>query len=324
MKSLLVRSSLALALALASPHASGQSADSGVARTAPLAESLSGPAKEAYESAKVLLNNRDWAGAYTKFQQAYDLSKDPRLLFNMAVCARDMREYARTEQLLVRYKHEAGAGLSGDEKAQVDAALFTVRALVARVKLDVTEDGAAVAVDGNPVGTTPLSGPLVVDLGKHTLSVNKPGFEPVVRTIESVGGSEAAISITLVAEVHAARLAIVAELGAVVIIDKKQVGMERFEGNLAPGMHEIQVTSPGKKPYSALVELRDGEARTLQVTLSAEPRSALIWPWIVGGAAIAAGAAVGGYFLFRPRDERAPAPPGSLGTVDLTFRASGR
>src|SRR5689334_22269596 len=172
MRSALVRSTFALAVALVSPAAIAQTASPAAARTVPLAESLTGPAKEAYDSAKVLLNNHDWAGAYTKFQQAYDLSKDPRLLFNMAVCARDMRQYARTEQLLVRYEHEAGANLSSEEKAQVDAALATVRALVARVKLDVSEEGASVAVDGNPAGTTPLPAPLVVDLGKHTLSVN--------------------------------------------------------------------------------------------------------------------------------------------------------
>jgi hypothetical protein len=323
MRSALLRPAWVLALALASPFASAQSAAPGTP-SAPLVESLTGRAKEAYESAKVLINNHDWAGAYTKFQQAYDLSKDPRLLFNMAVCARDMREYARTEQLLVRYKQEAGKNLSTDDAAQVDAALATVRALVARVKLDVNEEGAAVAVDGNPAGTTPLAAPLVVDLGKHTLSVSKQGFEPVGRTIESVGGSESTITITLVPQVHAARLAVVAELGATVIVDKKQVGTDRFDGSLTPGTHEIQVTAPGKKPYTSLVELRDGESRTLQVTLATEAHAAPVWPWIVGGAVIAAGAAVGGYFLFRPHDERGSVPPGSLGTVDLTFRMSGR
>jgi hypothetical protein len=319
MKSALLRPAWILAVLLAAPLVAAQPSG-----TTPLAESLSGRAKEAYESAKVLINNHDWAGAYTKFQQAYDLSKDPRLLFNMAVCARDMREYARTEQLLVRYKQEAGKSLSSDDAAQVDAALATIRSLVARVKLEVNEEGAAVAVDGDPSGTTPLAAPLVVDLGKHTLSVSKPGFEPVGRTIESVGGSESTIAITLVPVVHAAHLAVVAELGATVLVDKKQVGTDRFDGSLAPGMHEIQVTAPGKKPYTSLLELRDGESRTLQVTLAAETRSAPLWPWIVGGAAIAAGAAVGGYFLFRPHDERGPVPPGSLGTVDLTFRTSGR
>src|SRR5258708_20803910 len=111
MRSVLARSALAIALVLASPPVSAQSIDSAAAVPS-LAESLSGRAKEAYESAKVLLNNHDWPGAYTKFQQAYDLSKDPRLLFNMAVCARAMRPYARTEQLLCRYEHEAPATLS--------------------------------------------------------------------------------------------------------------------------------------------------------------------------------------------------------------------
>ena len=42
-------------------------------------------------------------GAYAKFGQAYDLSKDPRLLFNMAICMRNQHDYARMQGLLVRY-----------------------------------------------------------------------------------------------------------------------------------------------------------------------------------------------------------------------------
>src|SRR5438309_5535686 len=115
MKLVLARFALVAAVTLASPFAAGQSAEAKGPRSAPLAESLSGPAKEAYESAGVLLNNRDWPGALNKFQEAYELSKDPRLLFNMAVCARDMKAYARTQQLLLRYEHEAGNKLSPEE-----------------------------------------------------------------------------------------------------------------------------------------------------------------------------------------------------------------
>jgi hypothetical protein len=103
---------------------------------------------------------------------------------------------------------------------------------------------------------------------------------------------------------------------ATVIVDSAVVGQGRFEGRLAPGAHEVRVTESGKTPYQSKVELRDGEMRTMQVTLESE-RQGPIWPWVVGGAVVAAGAAVGGYFVFRPQDRTEPVPPGTLGSVQF-------
>ena len=61
----------------------------------PLAQTLTGAARDAFTSAQILLNNGDFAGALTKYQEAYGLSKEPRLLFNMALCERNLHAYAR-------------------------------------------------------------------------------------------------------------------------------------------------------------------------------------------------------------------------------------
>jgi hypothetical protein len=74
------------------------------------------------------------------------------------------------------------------------------------------------------------------------------------------------------------------------------------------------VTAPGKKAYTASLDLRDGETRGFQVTLE-DDHGVGPWPWIAGGTALAAGMIVGGYFLFRPHDEPAAAPTGTLPTV---------
>ena len=55
---------------------------------------------------------------------------------------------------------------------------------------------------------------------------------------------------------------------------------------------------------------------TLEDVLHA--KRTLWWPWVLGGAALAAGLAVGGYFAFRPRE----APPPTTGTL-LTFIEDG-
>jgi hypothetical protein len=142
----------------------------GDASEPPLGEALSGPAKEAYEAATVLLNNRDPSRALDKYRQAYELSRDPRLLFDMAVCARDLRSYAKMRGLLLDYERATGTSLRPERRADVDAALAAIHNLVGTWNVSVNEAGASVAVDGEPRGETPLAAPLVLDLGKHTLA----------------------------------------------------------------------------------------------------------------------------------------------------------
>jgi hypothetical protein len=220
--------------------------------------------------------------------------------------------------LLVRYEQEAGASLSFAQRHDVDAALVAIRNLVGTVKVSATEAGASVVVDGEGVGSTPLPVPLLLDLGKHTISVSKAGFDAVDQAIEIVGGNEITVSIALVARVQMATLLVVADPGATIVLDRKAVARGRFDGVVPAGLHEVKVTEPGKRTYVASTDLRDGEARSLQVTLEEERRGLGIWPWLAGGTVLAAGAVVGGYFLLRPHDEQAPVPPGTLPKVVIS------
>ena len=171
----------------------------------PLAESLSGSARAAYDAAVILRNNNDCGGAIAKYQEAYDLAKDPRLLFDMAVCERDLRAYARMQGLLLRYEREDGAAMPPEQQAAVDAALAAIHNLVGAVHLTVSEDGADVSVDGEAAGKTPFAAPIVLDLGKHALAVKKDGFQAVERTVAISGGNETTVTIALVRQPHPAQ-----------------------------------------------------------------------------------------------------------------------
>jgi PEGA domain len=282
---------------------------------APLKESLWGDARVAYEAANTLVEANDFAGALAKYKQAYDASHDPRLLFDMAVCERDLHRYARMQELLQRYMREAGDALQKQDRADIDAALLAIRPLVGTVKLAVSEAGAHVAVDGESIGVTPLAGPFTVDAGSHSLRIQKPGFETVEQNIQVSGGNEATVAITFVALVPAGRLVVSSDSAATVLIDAKPMARARFDGRVTSGLHTVRVTEPGKVPYETQVEVADGAVRTMQVTLVDGPRP-LVWPWVVGGTALVVGGVVGGYFLFKSREET-QGPTGTLGTVTV-------
>jgi hypothetical protein len=280
-----------------------------------LADSLSGPAKEAYASGQVLVHNGDFGGAYLKLKQAYELSKDSRLLWNMAVCEKNLHAYARMQRLLEQYVREVGPGISAETKTTVDAALANIQNLVGRVTLTVSEPGAAVTVDGEVAGTTPLSQALVLDLGKHEVVVMKAGFVAVHHALDVAGGTASTLDVRLFPERHVGRLLVASEDAATVTIDGRAVARGRFDGQVASGPHELGVVAVGKLPYRVHLDLLDGEMRSLDVTLRDGLQGGVpTWLWVVGGAVVAAGAVVGGYFMLKPQDTTS-SPTGQLGVV---------
>ncbi len=310
-KGLCPAAALACALLLAAPAAHADKPRR-VAAQPPLAQSLQGDAREAYRSAELLFNNGDFSGAEAKYQQAYDLSKDPRLLFDTAIAEKSLHAYARMQKHLEQYLREGATTVTQDDKTAVDAALAAIRNLVGSLALDVTPPAATVTVDGQPAGTAPLSDPIVLDLGSHTIVVQKTDFETATRTVNVPGGTSSSLSVALVKKVHTAHLMVVSEPGSTIVVDGELPANERFDGVVAAGTYDVRVTAPGRLPYDASVDLHEGETRTLDVSLRGESHGA-VWPWVVGGAVVAAGAAVGGYFLFKPHDQTTPVPDGTFG-----------
>jgi hypothetical protein len=274
----------------------------------PLSEALSGDAKTEYDLGRGLYRSGDFAGALVKFQRAFTLSSDPRLLWNMAACEKGLHRYKRVLEDVDKYL--ASAVLSEAEQAEATKFRDAIRALVSDVTLDVSEPGATVSVDDEAIGTTPLSTPVVMGAGLRRIRVSKPGFRDYVKSAEVPGGAPLVLAIPLVREQRDAHLIVNAREADAIAVDEKTVGIAEWTGALSPGTHVVVVRGKGKRPQRIEVSLREAETRTLGVTLESESRT--VWPWLIaGGAVVAAGAAVGGYFLFRP----SPSPPPPQGTA---------
>jgi hypothetical protein len=193
--------SSASAFAQSAPAPAQSAPAPATSRNAPLSESLTGAAKTDFAASHVLMDKGDFAAAYTKLAQAYAESNDPRILFNMAICARGMHDYARMRTLLVRYKREGSESMTPGEKSQVDAALTDVPKRVGTLRLTVSEANATVDADGETVGTTPLDDRVYLNPGQHKLTVSKPGFQPVEQLVAVTAGSDMPFTVNLQAEI---------------------------------------------------------------------------------------------------------------------------
>jgi len=285
-----------------------------------LANDLTGSAKANYDAAFLLFDDADYAGALVKFQHAYGDSGDPRLLWNMAVCEKNLRHYANVQRLLSRYLRDGQQTMTPEHRAEVSEVLDVVRSLVSQVQVLVDQPGAQVFVDEELIGTTPLSEAVPLTLGRHRVRVSKAGYVDHALVQEFGGGSEVSLQIALKREDLRGWLAVSADEKDAIAIDGARVAYAHWQGYLPAGAHTVRVTASGKKPYDKAIELRAKDNQHLSVTLERERSGRQALLWVGAGVLAAGGLAVGSYFLFlKPEDKGSGVVVGTFspGTIQV-------
>jgi hypothetical protein len=276
-----------------------------------LSESLTGAAKGDYESGKLLFTDGDYAGSLVKFSSAFDASKDPRLLWNMAACEKNLRHYAKALKLVRQYVADGDKVLTEQDKQEAGELIKVMEPFTAKLKVTVDQPEAEVTVDDDMIGKSPIE-PLIVDIGTRKLRVHKEEFEDFTKDLPVGGAAEVSVDVKLVKILHEGRLNVKASNDATIAIDDKVVGTGTWAGVLPSGGHTLKVTAPKFRVYQAEVLIQDKQSRDVAVTLEAEPSKGLpAWAWIAGGVVVAGGLTVGGYFIFK-QDSKYEGPSGNL------------
>jgi hypothetical protein len=284
--------------------------------TPPLSDALTGQAQADYQAAKLLYGDGDFAGASLKFKQAFDASKDVRLLWNMAACEKNLRHYSKVYKLVERYVDLGGSVLAESDKRDAADLLEAMKSYVSRVKISVNEPEATISIDDEVIGMSPLMEPVLLDMGSRRIRVTKPGFTAHTDTLSVQGASELPVVVKLVKETHEGRIAVSAGAADLLYLDGKMVGQGRWEGVVPSGTHTIKVTAQGMKPYHTEIVLNDKETRSVAVTLESETKAGggALW-WVLGGVLVAGAAGGTVYFATRTSEPTTASTPPILGTI---------
>jgi PEGA domain len=237
------------------------------AEPAPLSEALSGEAKAAYEGGKLLYGDGDFAGARVKFQAAYEAAKDPRLLWNVAVCEKGLRHYAKVVELTKKYLETSSDLITEADRTEAKELLNAIESFTVELTLAINEPEAEIWIDGERVGSSPLAGPIVVDIGTREIGVQKSGFTPFRGSVPVGGQKQASLTVKLERELHEGTLSVNAPKGGTILIDGKVVGSGRWTGKLASGGHTLRVEAQGMRPYQSEVVIQDNDKRGVDVVL---------------------------------------------------------
>lgn len=233
----------------------------------PLAETLTGAAKDDYDTAMTAYSLKDYAGASIKFRAAYDKAKDARLLFNLASCEKNLRHYVKMRALLRQYLAEGGALLVAKDREDAEALIAAIEPFISALEIKVDPPGAQVFVDDELVGTTPLEKPIAVDLGTRKVHVHKDGFKDGDATVVVGGDKNSVVELKLAIVVVGANLEIHAPADAHIYVDNREVGVGTWKGKLDGGGHSLRVSAPGMLTRQVEVVLQDGVDRSIDVVL---------------------------------------------------------
>lgn len=132
---------------------------------------------------------------------------------------------------------------------------------------DETARGATVTIDGEEVGTVPLSHELIP--GRHSFTVSREGYHEVTRWFEVAGGQNYVVDLAMrPVPPPQGEVLIAADVsGAEVSIDGSPAGTTPMIAELEPGEHAIEIRAEGLEPHSEVVTVEAGQRVTLSATL---------------------------------------------------------
>ena len=254
-----------------------------------------------------------YAEALSLYEQAFELSKDPALLYNRGRALAALTRLPEALAMFEAFNRQAPESLKA-KVPDLGAFMDEIRSKIAILTVEVKPKGATVRIGDLVLGPAPLD-KKQVNAGPAKIVVTAEGYEPLEKLVELPGAKATTFSFALVPKDKRGTLVVRSVAGASVTIDGAPAGDVPTERRLPPGSHEITVEHPDYYTATSNVVLAVGEKKLIDVPLEAEPAAyETWWFWTILGGVAAGGAAVGiGVALTTERGvDEGSIPPGSI------------
>ena len=137
------------------------------------------------------------ADALEQFKKAYALVPSPRGLAQMALAEQALGRWVAAEANLGRALRSVQDPWIMKNRAALDGALVTIARHLGDLEVAGGAPGAEVLLDGEGVGTLPLTGPLRAEVGTRTLEIKRDGYYPVDRMVTIANDEPARVSVEM-------------------------------------------------------------------------------------------------------------------------------
>jgi len=188
----------------------------------------------------------EWDAAVVEFLASRASLPTSNNTYNAAVALRKAKRFDESLDMYETLLRDF-PDISKAEKDVAERELEQLRASVGTIELTRGVPNAKIVVDGRERGVYPLTTPLRVGTGSHTVRVFADGYLPFEARVDVVGGQRAQLVLSLAALTAAGRLSVSEQTGKAleVVVDNAAVGKTPWEGALAPGEHTVVLRGEG-------------------------------------------------------------------------------
>lgn len=230
-------------------------------------------AERHFETGKALYAAENYEGAATEFEASVAAYPTKSGYFNLANCYKALHRYAEALDAIDQMRTRLAAEMRSDPAltARIDEIERSIRGLVGTLIVTSTPPGAAISVDREPVGTTPLSRALLLGPGEHIVTAERSGFVAAEQRVTVLSRGESRLAFELKKE--QARLNVrVSASQAEVRLDGRLVGLSPLQEALLlePGRYAVDVTLAGYLPNHREFVLAAGDDVVLDISLVPE------------------------------------------------------
>jgi len=279
-------------------------------------------ARSLFERGLAAADAERWGEAVELFRRARDVVERPSIVFNLGQALMRLGQASEARTALERFIAIADAQADRADVAVAQRLLGELGTAQGTLELAVEPADAIVEVDGATNEGSGSERTLVLDPGRHRLSVSAPGYRPDRFEVSVLAGSRERRS-TILERLPSqpAVLVVHANEDAEVRVDGLLAGRGDVEREVEPGLHRVVVVDGGTTTLERELTLGEGERVVLDAVVS-RGTSVAEEPWlwvIVGLAVVGAGVGVGlGVYLSQPSADPAL---GYNGTTGVTITA---
>jgi tetratricopeptide (TPR) repeat protein len=232
-----------------------------LAQTQPSPAAVS-EARERFQRGVALSEERNYNAAMVEFQRAYELTRNPVVLFNISATHELTGHFVEALDAMLDYERLAPRENVAQRRAEIDATLARLRGRIGTIVVRFEADGLSLRVDNLQRSVSEARSGLRVPAGRHRISLSAPHFTAREEEVDVAGGSTLVLSEPLVPE--AAFMAVDCNVsGAEVLIDGRVVATTPTTSPLPvpEGSHHVMVRRAGFTVYETDVNTVGAGAR---------------------------------------------------------------
>lgn len=235
-------------------------------------ESEKNKAMALFEKGLKFLEEGKFEPALIEFEEAYKISPNPLVLFNIATCLKESSSYVEASKAFKKFLADAGESAKEDLIEEATKAVSELETYIGYLSIECDPPGGEVFVDGSPAGILPLDQPVALDIGKHNVTIMKENYEIFKRTTGIRSGAQETLKALLVKITNYGKLTVKANVqDALIKIDGKKKGGPEWSGNIPEGTHDIMISAGGHRDFSCSIDVERDEEKLVEAFMLHDP-----------------------------------------------------